>query len=347
MRILIIGGTGIISHYVTEKYRNMGHSVTVINRGNRKYLNIGNVEYIAGDSNNKNSLMDVVGNRTFDKIIDFTTFDKETMQMKIEVLSSKCNHYIFISSVAVYERNTDAECYTENMPIGNSKWLYGFRKSECEKVLRNTSGKNFHYTIIRPGLTCGEMFIPYSPIDTYGMPGYLTYCILAGKEILTTNIGEDEMQVMHAADMAENIYNLLCTNECVNECFNLSGNEYITANQILQKLVDSLGKNAIACYVPRNELVQNTMIKPLIEGGWHERYSNRKAKEILGSKYLTSRSVLDNLNESIEFNLNHREYVGWPKASEECIQYIIENAKLNGQADLKHIASHNKPKGNN
>lgn len=341
MRILVIGGTGIISHYVTEKYRDMGHTVTAINRGNRKYLNVGNVEYIVGDGNNKKSLMEVMGNRFFDKIIDFTTFDKETMRMKMEVLSGKCRHYIFISSVAVYERSAGAECYMEDMPIGNSKWPYGLRKSECEKVLCESGNKDFNYTIIRPGITCGEMFVPYSPIDTYGMPGYLTYCILTGKEILTTNIGEDEIQVMHAADMAENIYSLLCTNECVNESFNLSGDEYITANQILQKLADALGMDAVACYVPQNEFVQNTMMGPLVEGGWHDRYSNEKVKGVLGSKYLTSRSVLNSLDESIEFHLKHCEYVGWPKVSEEGIQYVIKNAKLNGQANLKYVKSCN------
>lgn len=82
MNILIIGGTGTISHYVTEKYRDMGHSVTVINRGKRKYLNTENVEYITGDANHKESLLEKVKNRTFDKVIDFTTFDKETMQIQ-------------------------------------------------------------------------------------------------------------------------------------------------------------------------------------------------------------------------------------------------------------------------
>ena len=264
MQILMLGGTGTISHYVTEKYRDMGHFVTAINRGNRKYLNTEHVEYIIGNANQKESLLEKVKGRTFDKVIDFTTFDEETMKMKIEVLSGKCRHYAFISSVAVYEKSADTECYAEHMPVGNSKWLYGRKKSECERTLRDARHRDFNYTIIRPALTCGEMFIPYSPIDTYNMRGYLIHCILTGKEILSANIGNDEMQVMHAADMASNIYNLLCTDECMNECFNLCGDEYITSNQILQKLTDCLGKKAAACYVPQAEFVHNTSIPPLI-----------------------------------------------------------------------------------
>ena len=178
MQILMLGGTGTISHYVTEKYRDMGHFVTAINRGNRKYLNTEHVEYIIGNANQKESLLEKVKGRTFDKVIDFTTFDEETMKMKIEVLSGKCRHYAFISSVAVYEKSADTECYAEHMPVGNSKWLYGRKKSECERTLRDARHRDFNYTIIRPALTCGEMFIPYSPIDTYNMRGYLIHCIL-------------------------------------------------------------------------------------------------------------------------------------------------------------------------
>lgn len=342
MRILILGGTGVISRYVVKKYRDMGHQVTVINRGNRKELSIEGVEYVTGDANSHKGLQTGMGAHFYDKILDFVTYDKAVMQLKAEVLQKRCRHYVFISSVAVYERKQGGECYTEEMPLGNSKWHYGRKKSECEEVLREAycGQTDFYYSIIRPGITCSEMFIPYSPIDSYNMPGYLIHSILTGKEILTSNIGEDKMQVAHSADVAENLYALLNCKESRNECFNLSGDEYITSNQILERLSEYLGTQAAACYVPQEEFLGKTDMEPLVRGGWHDTYSNKKVKKVLGGEYGTGKKVIDRLPEAVEFFLRHYGYMKWPETTEAQIRQVIEEAKHKAKAEVKYISTY-------
>ena len=341
MHILILGGTGVISHYVVEKYRNMGHRVTVINRGNRRELNIDGVEYVNGNANSPEGLLAGVGNRFYDKILDFVTYDKSVMRMKAETLQKRCRQYVFISSVAVYERKQGIKSYTEKMPVANSLWPYGRRKSECESVLQSLycNQKDCCYTIVRPGITCSEMFIPYSPIDSYNMPGYLIHCMLKEREILTADRGEDKIQVIHSADLTDNLYELLNRKESENECFNLCGDEYITSNQVLEKLSECLGVEAVACYVPRDEFMGKTDMEPLTEGGWHDSYSNEKVKQILGSAYRTGRNVLDNLCECVKYFLCHYEYAGWPETTEWQIRRVIEEAKEKGKAHIKYISA--------
>lgn len=66
---------------------------------------------------------------------------------------------------------------------------------------------------------------------------------------------------------------------------------------------------------------------------------------------MTLRSVLESLDESVDFILQHPEFAGWPKAREDCIQSIIKNAKLKGKAKIKYVIPHNTSKvsghGNN
>lgn len=341
MRVLILGGTGAISHYVVEKYKLMGHHVTVMNRGNRKELYINGVEYIIGNANNRESLSAGIGENFYDKILDFVTYDMETMRIKVEVLYKKCRHYVFISSAAVYKRILGVTCYSEGMPLGNPEWLYGQKKSECERVLcemyRNKMDS--YYTIIRPGITCSEMFIPYSAIDSYNMPGFLIHCVLTRKEILTTNIGEDRMQVMHAADFAENLYALLNHEKSRNQCFNLCGDEYITSNQILEQLSACLRTQAIACYMPQDGFYEKIGVLPLVDVGWHDRHSNEKMKKVLGEEYHNGKKVLDNLHEAVNYFLCHQERMQWSQVAEKQIQEVIDEAKHEGKARIRYISA--------
>lgn len=78
----------------------MGHQVTVLNRGNRKELNMEGVEYVTGNANSRRGLSAGMGNCFYDKVLDFVTYDKETMQMKTDVLKKKMQplyFYIFYS----------------------------------------------------------------------------------------------------------------------------------------------------------------------------------------------------------------------------------------------------------
>ncbi len=329
MQILILGGTGVISRYVVKKYRDEGHHVVVLNRGNRKKLHISNVEYRYADTNGRDALSAAVGADTYDKILDFTTFDSNIMKMKVETLENKCRHYVFISSVAAYERMDSCTSYTEDMPLGNSRWEYGYKKSCCEKVLRQMydGAKSGSYTIIRPGITYSDSFIPYSPMDTYNMPGYLIQCILSGEEILTSNQGEDRIQVLYAQDFADNLYRLLNLEKCFGDCFNISGDEYVTSNQIMEKLVELLGIPANICYLPQEKIKGE--LSTLIRGGWHDTYSNQKVKNLLVD-YRAEEKISEHLQEAIDFYRQNQEWMVWPKYMEEQIRREIAAARIDG-----------------
>lgn len=333
MCILILGGTGEISRYVVKKCRDQGHRVVVLNRGNKRTLHIRGVDYRYADTNRREELVSAAGG-DYDKIIDFTTYDKDVMEMKIDTLQKMCRHYIFISSVASYERKEGCKYYTEDMALGNSKWPYGHKKSCCEELLRKMydGEKSRYYTIIRPGITYSDTFIPYSPIDTYNMPGYLINCLLEGRPILTSNQGEDMIQVLHALDFTENLYMLLNLEESFGEAFNLSGDDYMTSNEIAASLVDLLGKQATLIYLPKEKF--EGKLEPLLEGGWHDVYSNRKAKRIL-KNYQTGRKFKDHLQQIVNFYFQHQEWMVWPELVEIKINKIINDTEKDKECTVK------------
>ncbi|MCI8373333.1 MAG: NAD-dependent epimerase/dehydratase family protein [Lachnospiraceae bacterium] len=340
MKVLILGGTGVISRYLVKKYNNENHDVTVLNRGNRKDLSCNNGIDKILNVNNEEQLFQAVKGDFYDLVIDFTTFESEIMKMKLHILQSRCTHYVFISSVAAYARDPLCKFYTEDMPIGNHEWSYGKKKAACENTIHEMFEgiENCSYTIIRPCVTYSEMFVPYSPIDSYNMPGYLIHCIISGEEIVGVNDGEDQMQVLHAEDFSNILYTLLNKKESFNNIFNITGDEYVSSKQILVKLTDILGAYAKVCCLPQQYFEKQEGIEPLLEGGWHSTYSNKKVKSVIGSYHL-KRNILDCLQEAVDYFVEHQPYIGWSVAVEKQIKKILDRAKRDGNVKESIISA--------
>ena len=102
MNILIIGGTGVLSHAVVQEALKQGISVTMINRGRRKNLIPQGVELIKSDKDDKEAIHKALRGRRFDAVMDYLCFtDNETIN-SFNFYSRYTKQYFFISSCAVY-----------------------------------------------------------------------------------------------------------------------------------------------------------------------------------------------------------------------------------------------------
>lgn len=159
--ILIIGGTGFIGTKVCEEFLRIGDKVNVLHRklseGFPKHLNL--IHMLGGRGNPPAELK----KRSFDVVIDTCGFKPTDFSI---LDSIHTQHYIFISSVAVFSRNTlpfaneDAPKIDEdNLDLsGDYSHLdkhqrYGILKLECEKYIKLRS-ENF--SIIRPSIVLGR-----------------------------------------------------------------------------------------------------------------------------------------------------------------------------------------------
>src|SRR5689334_13490176 len=102
MRILIIGGTRNIGHFLTLDLLQGGHKVTVFNRGKTPDELPTTVEKLHGDRSDPASLTDTLNGRSFDVVIDMALYNRANAEAAIKVLEGRVGRYIFISTGQVY-----------------------------------------------------------------------------------------------------------------------------------------------------------------------------------------------------------------------------------------------------
>src|SRR4051794_23495516 len=179
LNIFILGGTGFTGPEQVEYALSRGHSITLLNRNRRRPdFFKGKVEQLIGDLNDDVSALK---GKKFDVVIDNPTTPPVWVRNAAQYLKGNTNHYIFISTVSVYENdktaNADETAPVATLPAGvdpytvpRTEWgkYYGALKALSEKeVQKHYPGMN---TIIRPGLIVG-------PLDTSDRFTYWPYRI--------------------------------------------------------------------------------------------------------------------------------------------------------------------------
>ncbi|MEP6492520.1 MAG: NAD-dependent epimerase/dehydratase family protein [bacterium] len=206
LNILILGGTGFTGPEQVEYAIGRGHQVTLLNRNRRRPdFFKGRVEQLIGDLNGDVSALK---GKTFDVVIDNPTTAPAWVKNAAQYLKGNTKHYIFISTVSVYENdktaNADERAATTPMPSEVTDpytvlpkdfgKYYGALKSASEReVEKHYPGIN---TVIRPGLIVG-------PLDTSDRFTYWPYRIDKGGEVLAPGTGNDPVQIIDARDLAE------------------------------------------------------------------------------------------------------------------------------------------------
>lgn len=326
MKILVLGGSDAVSRYTIDELVKNEYEVTVFDKDIKcKYINE-SILWKRVDVNSYAELTRALEEVRYDKVIDFTTYTKEQMRMKLSALIEKCKHYIFISTTMVYE-NKGKACYDEEDEKYNSKWKQGYEKSECEDVVKEYykeyEGK--YYTILRLGITWSEDCIPYTIFDSSNMPGYIIYCILANKPLPVLNNGDDKIQIIYAGDCAKNIVKLIPLVDNRNDIISITGDEFITCNHILEKLCKCLERNVLVSYVPINEVVSDMPNNEnIVNGGWHNYVSNKKVKSIV-KEYSSSIHWGDKINETIEYYIDNPTRARWSEKDERYCEKFIGN----------------------
>ena len=105
MRLLIIGGTGIISTGITRLLVERGDDVVLYNRGRTTSLVEGNYTTIAGNRKDFPTFekqMREAG--TFDCVIDMFCFLPEEAESAVRAFAGRTGQYIFCSTVDVYTK---------------------------------------------------------------------------------------------------------------------------------------------------------------------------------------------------------------------------------------------------
>lgn len=229
MKILLVGGTGVLSSAVVTEARARGINVTTITRGNRNLPQ--GVNNIVCDKDNYEQISKLIDDK-YDAIIDFLCLTAYDVEKSYLFYSQYTAQYFFISSCAVYDSRTGI-C-SEDAPKMLPMWRYSVDKWAAEEKLcelAKTTSSN--YTIVRPCVTYDNTRIPYGISPKYGYHWTLCARILAEKPIITWNNGVNKCNMMRVEDFAVGLVGLIGNKKAYNETFNICGDETPSFEEVL------------------------------------------------------------------------------------------------------------------
>ena len=251
MKILVVGGTGILSTAVVERCIERGDSVTMINRGNRPNQIHPKATLIKCDIRDKNQLDNISKDLgEFDVVIDFLVFNASELNVSLQYFAKNTKQYVFISSAQVYNTSIGG-LLTEDSPKPQKLWSYSVNKLECEKYLISYCKNNkINYTIIRPAVNYDGTRIPYGIFPPMGYHWTLVERIKHEKPIITWNHGQNRLNLTRVEDFAEATVGLMGNPKAYNEDFNVAGDNVYSWMDVLFVLGDLLGKKVVTFDLP-------------------------------------------------------------------------------------------------
>lgn len=238
MKILFIGGTGIISTACTRLAVERGFEVTLLNRSRRETL--AGTSQLTADIGSP-TVADALGERCWDVVVDFIAFDPEAIEQRLGLFRGRTGQYVFISTASAYQKPLNHYLITESTPLVNPFWEYSRQKIAAEERLAHAyRDEGFPSTIVRPSLTYGDTFVPLALNSR--THGYTNLARLrAGQPLIVPGDGLSLWTITHNSDFAKGLVGLLGHGGAIGHAFHITSDEALTWNQIYQATAAAAG----------------------------------------------------------------------------------------------------------
>ncbi len=241
MKVLFIGGTGIISTAVTQLAVERGIDLYLLNRGQSKKLIPSDVKVIKGDIRDRISASKLLEMHDFDVVVNWVAFVPTHVEADIEFFRGKVGQYIFISSASAYQKPATHWLITESTPLANPYWQYSRDKIACEdRLMTEYRDNGFPITIVRPSLTYGVTMIP-AAINSWQKPWTIVDRMRKGKKIIIHGDGLTLWTMTHNTDFAKGFLGLMGNVQSIGNAVHITSDEVLTWNQIYQAIADAAG----------------------------------------------------------------------------------------------------------
>ncbi|KQV06454.1 SDR family oxidoreductase [Leifsonia sp. Root112D2] len=228
MKVLFVGGTGIVSTACCRFAIARGDEVTILNRGlNTKRPLPDGAELLTADVHDRTEIDRALRNRTFDVVVDFQAFLPEHVEAMVEHFAGRIGQYVFISTASAYQTPPRRQPITESTPLQNPRWKYAQNKIACEDFLVGEYRRTgFPITIVRPLHTYDHTSVPllagWTEIDR----------MRRGKEVVVHGDGTSLWTMTYHLDFARAFVGLLGNPQAVGDTFHITSDELLTWDQI-------------------------------------------------------------------------------------------------------------------
>ncbi len=265
MKVLFIGGTGLISSACTTRALQSGIDLHLLTRGQRPldFLPPGSPHptIISADIRDPQAAAAALAPHRraggFDCVVNFVAFDAEDVARDIDLFAGTTRHYILISSCVVYEKPPSHYLVDERTPLSNPFWSYAQRKIAAENALTAAlRERGFPATIVRPSHTYSETRIP-AAYHNSAHSWTTAWRLLDHRPVIIHGDGTSLWQLTHAADFARGLVGLLGRTDAVGEAFHITSDEVLTWNQILATLAELLRTPPNFIHIPSDFIARH------------------------------------------------------------------------------------------
>jgi nucleoside-diphosphate-sugar epimerase len=245
MKILFIGGTGIISSACSQLAVERGMDLTLLNRGSSIRPAPPQARIFHADIRDPNTVIHLLEQERFDAVVDWVAFTPEHVQIDLDLFKGKTGQYVFISSASAYQTPPSKLPVTENTPLSNPYWEYSRNKIACEELLLKKHAEDgFPVTIVRPSHTYDKTLLPFHGRWT------IIDRMLKGLPVIIHGDGTSIWTLTHHRDFAKGFLGLLGNSQAIGEAYHITSDEWLTWNQIYGLLADAAGGTLHPVHVP-------------------------------------------------------------------------------------------------
>jgi len=255
MKVLFIGGTGVISTAVSKLVVKRDIELYVLNRGKRNDKLPAGVKILQADIYNKNEVKKVLSGHYFDSIVQWISFTVDHVKRDYELFNGHTKQYVFISSASAYFKPIPFLPITEEIPLGNKYWDYSENKRKCEEYLLSIHNKDFNVTIIRPSHTYNnEMLI--SQLNSKSKPYTLINRMLLNKPIILPDNGANLWTLTYNGDFASGFVDVLGNEATYGEFYHLTGEKVYTWEKLNEAISEAVGVTPNVVKIPTDYILQ-------------------------------------------------------------------------------------------
>jgi|SRR5579871_685852 len=241
MKVLFIGGTGIISTACSQLAIEQGTELTLLNRGRRSAAVPAEVKILVADIQDPPAVSEALGKTTFDVVVDWIAFRPEDIERDIALFRGRTRQFVFISSASAYQKPVSHYLITESTPLANPYWDYSQQKIACEeRLLRAYREEAFPVTIVRPSLTYGDTQIPLA-INSWAKSYTVVDRMRRGKKVIVPGDGSSLWVITHNSDFAKGLVGLLGREQAIGHAFHITSDEVMCWDQWYRLTAEAAG----------------------------------------------------------------------------------------------------------
>jgi nucleoside-diphosphate-sugar epimerase len=250
LRVLFIGGNGIISSACSRVAVDSGIDLHVLNRGRSAVRPLPpQVSVLRADIREPDSVRHEIKGLEFDAVVDWVAFTPGHVRADVELFRGRTGQYVFISSASAYQTPPARVPVTESTPLRNPYWQYSRDKIACEDLLVEAyREEGFPATIIRPSHTYDQTSVPFD--GGWTVLGRM----IAGKPVIVHGDGTSLWTLTHHDDFARAFVPLLGHPRTIGDAIHITSDDVLTWNQIAEALADALGVTARLVHVPSDAI---------------------------------------------------------------------------------------------